>query len=568
MPQIVIEQPGVDSMTVPIVGETVNVGREKDNHVVLVADEVSRHHARFITRGDRIMLMDLNSLNGIYVNRQRVHERMLDHMDEVLLGSKCRMIFRDDTHIGTGAPMSGEDSTVIRDLDRIRAELETAGNNLTMIGRAEKAPAGSHTEVRGAPSQSELHIMSRAYHRLAALYEASKVIASDFDLSKRLSLVLDTAIEVMEAERGFVMLRDEESGGLRVHVARRMGQDMKASSPSMGVAGRASIDGEPVLMTDSGKDSEFGNRDSIVRQQITSAMAVPLRVEGRILGAIYLDSRHVSKRFVEQDLELFASLGAQLAMAIENVRLYEQMVEAEKKRANLGRFLSPAIVDEIMHQDQELELGGRKRMVTSLFCDVRGFTPIAERMAASELVDTLNHFFTEMTEIIFENQGTLDKYMGDEIMAVFGSPLTAPDDAARAVTAAVAMQARNHELNVEREREGSQPFEIGIGIATGEVIAGCIGSPKRMEFTVIGDRVNTAKRLTGEAGPGQILVARETYDLVEDRVEARNAGALALKGKEETIEAFEILGLKDSDSPTRESGTLSPAPEPPTQPTG
>ncbi|HPC17219.1 MAG TPA: adenylate/guanylate cyclase domain-containing protein [Candidatus Hydrogenedentes bacterium] len=546
MPQVIVEQPNMPPMTIPLSGDETRFGRAEDNDVVLVADEVSRHHAVLRRHGAKMLLRDLNSLNGTYVNRQRIVERVLSHMDEIWFGGKCRLVYRDDTMFGSASSSGLTESKLINDVNKIRAELDRAGNNLTLIAESGRTPLPEAT-LAGAvlPTPDDLITMGRAYRRLSALYRASKLIASDFDLSKRLSDVLDTAIEVMGADRGFILLHDETAKRLRVSVAREMGQELAASSPSMGIAGTSAIDGVPVLMGSSIDDSEFGMRESIIRQRITSAMAVPLRIEDRILGSIYVDSRKPNVTFNEEDLELFVSLATQLAMAIDNVRLYERMLAAEKKRSNLSRFLSPAIVDEIMKEDSVLELGGQKRMVTTLFCDIRGFTPIAERIPARLMVDLLNEHFTAMTEIVFTHQGTLDKYIGDEIMAVFGAPLSTDDDAGRAVRAAIAIQQQNAKLNEQRAADGRPIFHLGIGINSGEVIAGYIGSPMRMEFTVVGDHVNTARRLCDLAKPGQIIVGGSTHELIKDRVESRAIGSVALEGKANPVNAFEIIGLKE-----------------------
>ncbi|GMV91387.1 MAG: hypothetical protein AMXMBFR82_11650 [Candidatus Hydrogenedentota bacterium] len=542
MSKAIIEQPGVAPITVPLSKDTIHLGRAEDNDVALVADEVSRHHAKIVRRGAHVVLYDLSSLNGTYVNRQRVVERVLADKDEIWLGSKCRILFQADAD---APPVSAkaEDSPLVQDLDKIRAEMESVGNSMTLIGMQAKTPTPT-TAQAPAVSQEDLVKMGRAFRRLDALYKATKSIASEFDLHNRLSSVLDTAIEVMNAQRGFIMLKGDSGDGLKVSVARQMGQELQASSPSMGIAGRAARDGEPVLMANRERDGEFGGRESIIRQQICSAMCVPLKVEDRILGSIYVDTRDPTHTFDEEDLELFASLAAQSAMAIENVQLYERMVESEKKRASLGRFLSPSIVEEIMKEDTVLELGGRKRIVTTLFCDVRGFTPIAERISPTELVDMLNEHFTAMTAIIFELEGTLDKYIGDEIMAVFGSPLSTGDDAYRAVKAAIAIQIKNAELNERRKQQGRPLFELGIGVATGEAVAGYIGSPDRMEFTVVGDKVNTARRLCSLAEPGQVIVSEGTYSLIHDRVQVTPIGTVMLKGKEEPVHAYKVESVK------------------------
>lgn len=552
MPQLIIEQPGVPSQVVPLTGRSLHLGRAEDNDVVLVADEVSRHHAKILRQGNEYLLLDLNSLNGTYANRQRIIEHILQHLDEIWFGSKCRLVYRDDTGVGRSTTVVRRESSIIQDLDQIRAEMDRVADNMTLISKRMSTPsmavharpgvaAPPSAQPTPQPYTEEVLAMSRAYRRLSALYGASKLLAGEPDLNQRLSKVLDMAIEVAGAERGFVMLKDENTGQLRVSVAREMGRELEASSPSMGIAGRAAIDGEPVLMADRDQDEQFGGRESIIRQHIVSAMCVPLKIEDRVLGSIYVDTRQPGRTFAKEDLELFASLAAQSALAIENVRLYEKMVEVEKKRSNLGRFLSPTIVEEVMREDTRLELGGRKKVVTTLFCDIRGFTVLAERLGPAELLSVLNEHFTAMTEIIFHHQGTLDKYNGDEVMALFGAPLSGPDDALRAVRAAMAMQAANAALNRTRVEEKRPQFDVGIGIDTGEVIAGYVGSPERLDFTVVGDRVNTARHLCTLAQGGQVIIGESTYELVKNSVVAKAIGTVILKGKEAPVHAFEIL---------------------------
>lgn len=545
MPEIRIEQPGVPLMAVDLSEGEVTFGRADDNRIVLVADEVSRHHAKIHLRGADTILEDLQSLNGTYVNRQRIVERVLSDEDEVLFGSKCRAVFVDDPEpLRQERAKSLTDSALARDLVKIKEEMDQFTSGMTMVGQAAQA---NLTMAGAAPSKLgdvEMTKLSRAFNRLDALYRASNLLASDFDLEKRMIAVLDLAMEVTKADRGFLMMREEGTEDLSVQVARAMGGELGESSPSMGIARRAAIEGEPVLMGDSGDDAHFSARESIIQQAILSAMCVPLRVEERILGSLYVDSRRAGNQFANEDLELFQALANQSAMAIDNVRLYEQMLESEKKRANLGRFLSPSVVEVIMNHDTELVLGGKKCTVTTLFCDIRGFTPMSEGLTPDELIELLNEHFTAMTNIVFEHQGTLDKYNGDEVMALFGAPISSDSDAQQAVRAAIAMQARNAELNGLRAKNGSPTFEMGIGINTGEVTAGYVGHPDRMDFTVLGDHVNVARRFCSTAGEGQIVTGESTYALVKDIVETKSIGTPKLKGKSVALQAYEILGLK------------------------
>jgi adenylate cyclase len=557
MAQVIIEQPGVPPMTVTLDTPEVNFGRSDDSDVVLVADEVSRHHAKIVQRAGKVILQDLKSMNGTYVNRQRIVERVLADEDEIWFGSKCRLRFRDDRSampteqvmpavMPQPAHASSADEAVLRNVDKIRAEMELLGNTMTLMGRGgTPAIGGVHQTITTESAPDDLIRIGRAYRRLAALFEVSKIMAGDFDLDHRLSTVMDRILEVMDADRGFVVLRDPSTGYLNLRLARQMGQDLQSSSPSMGIAGRAAIDGQPVLMTDSSTDQEFGMRDSIIQQKIRSAMCVPLQMSDQILGSIYIDTQKFHVAFTEEDLELFASMAAQAAMAIHNVQLHDQVVDAEKRRQDFGRFLSPDIVDKIMSEGATFELGGQKTEATTFFCDIRGFTNISENSNPQAIVELLNQHFTHMTEIIFDYRGTINKFIGDEVMAVFGVPFPTGDEPFQAVCAAIAIQNKNRELNLQREKDGQPAINIGIGIETGEVCAGYVGSPMRMEYTVIGDKVNTASRLCGLAKPGQIIVGVNTWQRIEDRVEGRPTGSVMLKGKEKPVQAFEITGLRD-----------------------
>lgn len=544
MPHVIIEQPGVAPMTFTLDPGEYNFGRSDDCDIVLVADEVSRNHAKLVVRPETCILLDLKSLNGTYVNRQRIVERVLAHQDEIWFGSKCRMIYRNEpgsTGVEADTPAK-KDSQILDDVRRIRAEMEEVSQNLTMIGR--KTP--HETAKIGAASPADMVKMAQAFRRLEAMHSVTRIMASGFDLDDRLSTVLDRMLDVLSADRGFVMLREDGSNILQVKIARAMDQEIGTSSPSMGIAERAALHGEPVLMGGDQQDEEFRMRDSIIQNRIQSAMCVPLKAKDRILGSIYVDTRKDDVVFSREDLELFSSLAHQAALAIDNVQLHQKVVTAEKRRQDFSRFLSPDIVEKIVSEDTELELGGTKAVVTTLFCDIRGFTNISEKLAPQAIVDLLNEHFTAVTEIIFKYRGTINKFIGDEIMAVFGAPLAIGDEAFRAVCAALEIQAKNAELNGLRTYESRPIVNLGVGIDTGEVSAGYIGSPMRMEYTVIGDKVNTASRLCSHALAGQILVGDETWAAIQERATGRPTGSVMLKGKDKPVHAYEVVGIKEN----------------------
>ncbi|HEU4438830.1 MAG TPA: adenylate/guanylate cyclase domain-containing protein [Methylomirabilota bacterium] len=217
--------------------------------------------------------------------------------------------------------------------------------------------------------------------------------------------------------------------------------------------------------------------------------------------------------------------------------------EKEMIKRAFTRYVAREVVEEILKNPEKLALTGERREVTVLFCDVRGFTPMSERLSPEEVVLLLNDFYNLMIETTFKYDGTLDKFLGDAVMAVFGAPMAHPDHSARAIRTALAMQEGIGGLNERRAREGKEPIAVGIGVSAGEAVAGTVGTEDRMEYTVIGDSVNLAARLESNAKPGQILISHRTYERVRDLVESRPLGRIRVKGKEEEVEVHEVLGL-------------------------
>jgi len=213
------------------------------------------------------------------------------------------------------------------------------------------------------------------------------------------------------------------------------------------------------------------------------------------------------------------------------------------KRA-FTRYVAREVVTEILKDPDKIVLTGERRDVTVLFCDVRGFTSISERVPPEEVVAMLNAFYTLMIDTTFKYDGTLDKFLGDGVMAVFGAPIYHGDHSLRAVRTALAMQAGMRELSARRVTEDKAPLTIGIGINAGDAVAGSVGTEARMEYTVVGDSVNLAARLESAAKPGQILISGPTYARVRDAVQARALGPMKVKGKEEEIDVYAVVGVR------------------------
>ncbi|HEY2367683.1 MAG TPA: adenylate/guanylate cyclase domain-containing protein [Polyangiaceae bacterium] len=228
--------------------------------------------------------------------------------------------------------------------------------------------------------------------------------------------------------------------------------------------------------------------------------------------------------------------------------MVEGLQERDKLKTTFGKYMTASVMEHLMAG--KVQLGGETLTATILFSDIRSFTSISEKMDAKSLVALLNEYFTEMVDVVIKEDGVVDKYIGDAIMAVFGAPVTKKDDAIHAVRAAIGMREALAKLNVKLKERGMTPLKTGIGVHTGEVVAGNIGSEKRMEYTVIGDAVNLASRLessTKELGT-PVLISEDTYALVKDHVDARAVKEITVKGREKPVMTYEVLGLKGEAS--------------------
>ncbi len=550
MPSLLVEAFESDPNRVAISSRLISVGRASDNDISVTDDLVSAHHMQLRIEGDEFVVVDCQSTNGTFVNGERVTRRALHPGDEITVGHSRIVVLSERPRTSREEFLHGK-KVLGADLEEIKSKMDSVGEQLKTMARQTPQPITSHEKTiarpagEAPPSADSLLLAGKAFRRLEAIYDACKVTTTTFHLEERIEKIMDVVLNAIGAKRGFLLLLDDASGELKVRVARGIdGEDLADESPSMTIANRAAESGEPVLVEDTWKDSGAGGSSSILTYGIRSAMCVPLVIEDKLFGSIYADNAHAGGSFTSEDLELFAAIATQSAIVIQNSRLYEQTVDLEKKRSNLQRYLSPSVVEQVLETDTDLELGGTKKDVSVLFCDIRNFTPLAERIAPTDVVVLLNEYFTHMTDLIFLHRGTLDKYIGDEFMAVFGAPLSHETDALNAVLAAIDIRTAAAEL-CERWREQGRPmFEIGIGVSTGEAVSGNVGSPNCMGFTVIGDRVNTGRRLCDRATPGQVLICETTAEMVADKVNVRPVGELQLEGKESLVMTFEVVGRK------------------------
>ena len=303
-----------------------------------------------------------------------------------------------------------------------------------------------------------------------------------------------------------------------------------------------------IVTVDAQADARFAASGSVFVENIRSCLCVPIWAEQRILGALVFD-RRIVEPFGEEDLELATVAAYQLALAVERERFLEHSRLAEQQRRRLLRHFSPDVASAILQQEEQAEDPLAVRVldeVTVLFSDVRGFTRMTEQLPALELAALLREYFHEMTLAVFEERGTLDKFIGDGLMAVFGAPVSQSDGALRAVRCAWLMLARLQAL--DERLPADRRITIRVGVNTGRVLAGNFGSPERLEYTVLGDTVNVASRLESIAEPGSVFVGRATWEATHHAFRYREMGARQVKGRAAPVEAFQLLGPVGGDS--------------------
>lgn len=534
----------------------VSIGRSRDNDICLSDNTVSRRHAEIIRKEKTYFLADLGSYNGTRVNGKAVQTASLKHKDNIQIGlSTLTFLEKSDASAELAAsPLLTAEESDGRGGQRIvesspPKDSKKSHDLLFIASAGQKADVRKldSTGKRPSGAEADLSALARTNKVLFVLYEISRQLNQIHDFNELLKRIMDLIFVVIDADYGFLILTGGKGGEelMPVVVKERRGAakpsgQLKASRT---IIDKVIADKVALLSSDAMADSRLEGAKSLMMQKIRSAMCVPLWRKDKIIGVIQLDSVSFHNQFTQDDLELLKAIGSQMALVIEQAALNEQLRQEEHLISRLERFHSPQVIDMILKGGQETKddiMEPREHLATILFSDIIGFTRLAERMPPRDMNIVLNRYFSHMTDIVFHHDGTLDKYIGDGLMAVFGAPMQREDDADRAIQTALNM--KRHLANMMDTMREDWKFDIRIGINTGRVVSGNIGSPKRMDYTVIGDAVNIASRLETMAQPNQILIGEETYKRVRGRFRIQKVGPVLFRGKTKEIMVHEVLG--------------------------
>ncbi len=372
------------------------------------------------------------------------------------------------------------------------------------------------------------------------LYELARDLSSSLELDAVLRNVMDRVISLMHASRGFIVLVDPATNEMSVQMG---GGETDTEKSRHFLGSKTVIDhvvksGQAVVSTDASLDDRFKGQQSVILQNLRSIIAVPLVTKGKVIGAVYVDNPFRAAIFEEKDKEFLQAISDLAAIAIDNARQYER---SEFLRHLFERYVNKQVTDYVLERSVPgtVFLPGERREVTMLNSDIAGFSTLSQRMPAQELVNFLNKYFGRMIDIVLIHGGNIDKFQGDGMLVVFGAPNPMDDHAERAYEAAQAMVQEVDRLNGELSEDGLPTIAIGIGLDTGEVVAGHVGSDKRLEFTLIGVPVNNSAYLS-KVRPPRVLMSEATRDALQNKVSVVDYEPMLLKGASEKQPIFQL----------------------------
>ncbi|HEY6121183.1 MAG TPA: adenylate/guanylate cyclase domain-containing protein [Pyrinomonadaceae bacterium] len=522
------------------------IGRAPDNAVVIDDPRASRYHSHIKSSEDgTFTIVDGAVINGqlrrsankVFINGEPQTEFQLKNGDRITIGATTLRFEQ--------AP---EERTT-----EVRYDDKPLGHTQLLISANDVVSTVFHSKpdiAATAARDKVLEALQRKANILSALFEMSKTLGSVFDLTAIFDKATDVIFRSTPADRVVALLADNAGSGnledvtLTPIATRARDEKLQAHARKLTIGRtitrKVMRDRVALLSQDAASDAEFAGVDSIVSQGVRSTICAPLVAETRVHGALYADRLDPFAAFKPDDLELISAVAAQTAIAVENARAHERLAREEVARANYSRFLPEYVVKQMLENPESFKLGGVNQTITILFADIRGFTRISEHAPPEKIVGLLNRYFSAMTDIIFAHGGTLDKYLGDGLMALFGAPTATPEDASNALNAAVAMQRRILGVSKELAEEGFPELNVGIGLHTGEVTVGYIGSERRSEYTAIGDAVNTASRLESNAKAGEILMSDATANAAHRRYELKPREPIMVKNRMQPVKLWEV----------------------------
>lgn len=515
-----------------IVEGTSSIGRHPRSTICLHDALVSKRHAIIHQVAGEYLFEDLGSSNGSFLDGVRITKHKLQDGDKITLGKVTMRFYAesDEEKLAKRVNISQ-----IANISQVRDRID--------VGKVEKFLPERQV--------SDLGLLRTDYEKLRLGHELLQSIGLDNSITSVLEQVSNEMLRIFSAGRCVILLLDPSTEKLVPKVVHTMDGAEDQASVSASVLKEVQEKKTALLLSDASTDERFSEVASLVMQGIQSVMCAPIMHDGEFFGVVHMDGQKGVSTFTRKDLQLFVGIVRSVAMAVANAHLIRKIEYDARNRAQFERLLSPGVVEQIMNGKITLEKGGKLRDVTILFADIRGFTSMARRIEPTHVVAMLNRYFEMVVDVVFSHGGTVDKYIGDEIMVLFGAPVKMEHPADRAVACALEMQSALEDFNLDREQHGEDKIQIGIGINSGEVVVGAIGSSQTMQYTCIGDAVNIASRLTDMAKPGQVVISEHTLADLTGKAEYKELPPVPLKGADGGINSYLIKELLTDTKPPK-----------------
>jgi len=545
VPKLIIRAGG-SSREVTLVKENFCIGRTPENDLEVKDALISRRHSSIVRKNERYVVYDLGSSNGTFVNNEKIEMKVLDDGDTIRVG---------DTEI-----------TYVEDRNTLQKAKTAAANPPTkqqtggIAGMGPAAPIVQHVDdiaesyafdISNALNQglSLRDIRKEVGGEKAAkeskmffiLFQVGKALTGAATLDQMLDISMKLIFEVISCGRGALyLLNDKKELVARMGYSKESGKlpegEVHASMTIMNqvVAERVSI-----ITSDALQDPRFMQGQSIVQYNIRSALSVPLWEGNKIYGAIYLDNVARTYAFTRDDLDLLTAIANLIAIRIKQEELNEKLRQEEMLRSNLSKYHSPDVVEMLVKGGKNIGLEVEERDVSVLFVDVEGSTRLAEGLGPKETAALLNEFFEMATKQIFDHKGSVNKFIGDEVMAIWNAPLDLPDHAQKAVETAVAV------VQLIKEHNKTNPqrtFNVHVGVNSGPVVAGNVGTHTRMEYTVLGDTVNVCARLCKALPANRITIGEKTFEKLKNKAQfkIKDLGDTMIRGRDRSMRSYEV----------------------------
>lgn len=531
-----ILKPGKPDEQIFELGDGVaTIGRTKNNQVFVLHKSLSRTHARITMDGDVALLEDLGSKNGTFVDGVRIDRRELRGGHYIKCGD---VVFSYAPRSGTTLPPPRHlaeptigTPTIVYDVGR-----DPTRRPLEQLLRERTGPAamGEGTALNLRASLAA----ERSREKLQILLKVSELLSSPADIDDVLGRIMELAFQILDVDRGTILLLTPEGAPVPRVSKSRSGFQSAEGNYSSQIVSWVIERGSAAVFGDTQADPRLRDAASIMVQSICASMCAPLKARDKTLGVLYVDNLTRPDRFGEEDLEFLSAFANQAAVAIDNAMLRSELAEEAVARSNLLRFFPPSAIEAIMgHGGGSLE--AIETEATAVFCDISGYTALSAGLTPRQVIDLLNAYFPRMADIVFRHEGTLEKYIGDAMLAVWGAPFRKPDDPLRAVKAAVDMQRAMTLLN--REIDLGHELRIHVGVNTGRVAAGNIGSDRYLQYATIGDATNVAARICDVAGAGEVLIDAVTRERIGDAMPLEAIPPVSVKGKDLPLQLYRVL---------------------------